>query len=380
MAFPLAVFTPQVGTDSETFIRRHVKDLLPGGSVTITCQVGDPALSSWSVDGPMLVLDHVEPVRFTRETSWEFTSSHLDAINGFLQEHRVQVVLGEYLDVSLPLLEIALELDIPFWGHAFGYDISMRLRDPLMRGKYRRYSQAAGIIVGCEWARERLESLGLAPHKVHVAPCGVDISDRPVVRSRTENIRCLAVGRFVQKKAPLLTLDAFRRALEACPGLRLDFIGDGDLFPAAQKYIRKFDLTKNVTLCGSCSHSLVKRYMRSADIFVQHSITDPVTGDQEMMPVGILEAMAYNLPVVATRHAGIPEAVEDGVTGFLVDEGDTIGMSEHIVRLAHDGGLRDCMGYAGRARIVERFSWRDERVALLDLLGLRYGTERNAAA
>ena len=113
MRSPLAVFTPQVGTVSETFIRRHVKDLLPGGSVTIACQVGDPVLSSWTVDSPMLVLDHIAPVRFTRETGWEFTSEHMDAIRVFLLEHRVQVVLGEYLDVSLPLLEI-----VPGAGHS----------------------------------------------------------------------------------------------------------------------------------------------------------------------------------------------------------------------------------------------------------------------
>ena len=174
--------------------------------------------------------------------------------------------------------------------------------------------------------------------------CGVDVPKRPVIRSFMGHIRCLAVGRFVSKKAPLITLAAIRKTLEVCPNLRLDFIGSGDLFSAAQEFIRKFHLTKNVKLRGSCSHSLVKRYMRSADIFVQHSITDPVTGDQEMMPVGILEAMAYNLPVVATRHAGIPEAVEDGKTGFLVDEGNIIGMSEYMVRLARNGKLRDRMG------------------------------------
>ena len=380
MRTPLCVFAPQVGTISETFIRRHVKDLFPGGTVTITCQVGDPELSGWSVDGPMLVLDHIEPVRFTRETGWQFASSHLDAIKGYLQENRVQVVLGEYLDVCLPLLEIALELDIPFWSHAHGYDISMRLRDPGMKDKYLSYSDGAGVIVGCEWARERLIRLGLPAQKLYVAACGVDVPKQPVIRSYMGHIQCLAVGRFVSKKAPLFTLAAIRKALEVCPNLRLDFIGSGDLIPAAQEYIRKFDLAENVTLCGSRSHSLVKRYMRSADIFVQHSITDPVTGDQEMMPVGILEAMAYNLPVVATRHAGIPEAVKEGITGYLVNEGNTIGMAEHIVRLAHDGELRDRMGYAGRTRIVERFSWGDERLALLDLLGLRYGTGSNAAA
>ena len=380
MGYPLAVFTPQVGTDTETFIRRHVKDLLPGRTATITCQVGDPARSSWSVDGPILVLDHIERIQYKLETGWELTANHVASIRQFLREHRIRVVLGEYLDVCLPLLEIALELDIPFWGHAHGYDISMRLRDPAIRDEYRRYSQAAGIIVGCEWAREKLICLGLPAKKLYAVACGVDVPKRPVNRSYRGHIRCLAVGRLVPKKAPLFTLAAIRNALEACPNLRLDVIGSGDLLPAAQEYIRRFDLAENVTLCGSCPHSLVMRYMRSADIFVQHSITDPVTGDQEMMPVGILEAMACNLPVVATRHAGIPEAVKEGMTGFLVSEGNTIGMAEHIFRLAHDGELRDRMGYAGRKRIVERFSWEDERLALLRLLGLRYGTEGTAAA
>ncbi len=327
MRTPLCVFTPQVGTISETFIRRHVKDLLPGGTVAITCQVGDPARSSWSVDGPMLVLDHIEPVRFTRETGWEFASSHLDAIKGYLQENRVQVVLGEYLDVCLPLLEIALELDIPFWGHAHGYDISMRLRDPDMRDKYLRYSDGAGVIVGCEWARERLIRLGLPTQKLYVAACGVAVPKRPVIRSFRGQIRCLAVGRFVPKKGPLFTLAAIRKALKVCPNLRLDFIGSGEMLPAAQE-----------------------------------------------------EAMAHNLPVVATRHAGIPEAVKEGITGFLVNEGNTIGMAEYVVRLAHVGELRDRMGNAGRTRIVERFCWGDERLALLDLFGLRNGTDGTAAA
>ncbi|MCY3764687.1 MAG: glycosyltransferase family 4 protein [Gemmatimonadetes bacterium] len=377
MEYPLAVFTPQVGTVSETFIRRHVNDLCAGASVTIACQVGDPARSSWSFSGPMLVLDHVEPVQFTRDTGWVFNLGHLNAIREFLQEHRVQVVLGEYLDVCLPLLEICLELDIPFWGHAHGYDISMRLRDPGMRYAYRSYNQAAGIIVGCDWARERL--LGLTPDNVYVVPCGVDLPNEPVVRSQTAQIRCLAVGRFVPKKAPLVTLDAFRQALLVCPNLQLDYIGSGDLVPAAQKYIRSHDLERYVTFYGSRSHDFVKQSMRAADIFLQHSMTDAATGDQEMMPVGILEAMAYNLPVVSTRHAGIPEAVQDKITGYLVDEGDTRCMSECIVKLAQDRELRKRMGNAARERVNDRFSWGLERTALLDLLDLSFESNGGAA-
>lgn len=375
MEYPLAVFTPQVGTISETFVRRHVNDLLPDGTVTIACQIGDRRFSSWCADGPVLVLDHVQRIRFTQENGWEFTSKHLASIRQFLQKHHVQVVLGEYLDVCLPLLEIAVALRVPFWGHAHGYDISMRLRDAKFRIAYRRYRSAAGIIVGCTWARERLTAIGLSRDKLHVAPCGVDLPKRPVDRHNNGNINCLAVGRFVPKKAPLVTLDAFRQALLVCPELRLDYIGSGDLVPAAQKYIRSHDLERYVTLFGSRSHDFVKQSIRAADIFVQHSMTDAATGDQEMMPVGILEAMAYNLPVVSTRHAGIPEAVEERVTGYLVDEGDTRCMSDCIVKLAQDRELRKRMGSAARERVDGRFSWGHERAVLLDLLNIRNKTE-----
>ena len=83
--------------------------------------------------------------------------------------------------------------------------------------------------------------------------------------------------------------------------------------------------------------------MNGADVFVQHSITDSHTGDQEGLPVAVLEAMASGLPVVATRHAGIPEAVVEGETGYLVEEGDIGAMAGHIARLAEDHTLRSKM-------------------------------------
>src|SRR5690606_2027114 len=96
----------------------------------------------------------------------------------------------------------------------------------------------------------------------------------------------------------------------------------------------------------------------------------PGTGDEEGLPVAILEAMASGLPVVSTRHAGIPEAVIEGTTGYLVDEGDTAGMAAHVVRLARDAELRRRMGHAGWQRALQSFSWPRERARLLELLGL----------
>src|SRR5262249_46852250 len=110
--------------------------------------------------------------------------------------------------------------------------------------------------------------------------------------------------------------------------------------------------------------------MKKTHIFLQHSVVCPVTGDEEGVPVAILEAMASGLPVVSTLHAGIPEAVLDGETGFLVPEGDTQAMSKRILELAKDQRLREELGQLGWKRAGKYFSWTNERDRLLNILGL----------
>ncbi|HET7694542.1 MAG TPA: glycosyltransferase [Vicinamibacterales bacterium] len=92
-----------------------------------------------------------------------------------------------------------------------------------------------------------------------------------------------------------------------------------------------------------------------ADLFLQHSVT-ALDGDEEGLPVSILEAMAEGVPVVSTHHAGIPEAVQDGETGFLVPPGDCQAMADRTVRLLFDEDLRRTMGVAAQKRVEASFS------------------------
>src|SRR5438132_3366189 len=95
--------------------------------------------------------------------------------------------------------------------------------------------------------------------------------------------------------------------------------------------------------------------MRRARCFVQHSIVAP-SGDSEGTPVSILEAGATGLPVVSTRHAGIPDVVIEGETGFLVDEGDVHGMAEYMLRMIKEPELAGRMGAVAQKHIQENFS------------------------
>ena len=355
MTCPLAVFVPEFGARSETFIRRHVQDLLPRGTLAIAGSRGPQTVHDWDATGPLVDLGGVSSPR---------------AVGQWLQDYGVRVMLGEYLDASLPWLGLAEELGIQFFAHAHGYDVSMRLREPHYRREYLRYRDAAGVITMSESSRTRLIDLGLAPGQTHAVPYGVDVPDEFEERSPSAEVGILAVGRMIPKKAPILTLDAFRRATAASTSLHLHYVGSGPLLPAAAQFVRAMQLAQHVTLHGGQQNAVVRDLMARADIFVQHSVTDPDTGDEEGLPVAILEAMASGLPVVTTCHAAIPEAVVDSVTGFLVAEGDTQAMAARITQLAEDRPLRLAMGRAGWSRARERFSWPRERHDLLRILGI----------
>lgn len=372
--YPLAVVAPSLGTPSETFIQRHMVDLLPGRTALAVREVVAPDLAG---DAPLLKIGRSRgKLRWALDaTRYAVGLSSLSpvqlSLGRFLERNGVEVVLSEYLDQSLKWLPVARQYGIRFFAHAHGYDVSKSLRDPAIRVNYLRLAQADGIITMSRYSQDRLVEIGLPANKIHVVPYGINVPDAPLTRaSLSAHVRCLAVGRMVAKKAPLSTLEAFRLAAQEIPGLRLDYVGDGPLFEEAAEFVRGHGLEQRVTLHGVQPNATVLRLMKENDIFLQHSVTDPVTGDQEGLPVAILESMAHGLPVVSTRHAGIPESVVEGETGLLSDEGDVPSMAANILLLGRDPELRERMGRDGWQRVRDHFSWGQERNALLELLGL----------
>jgi colanic acid/amylovoran biosynthesis glycosyltransferase len=371
----LAIFSEHIGEFNHSYIRRHINGLLPGRTVLVTSGRKRSPVTYWEVECPTLTMSRIKPNAkigsLTRKVGGDFDQDLVIRFTRrFFKEHRVKVMIGEFLDLSLPWIEIAQELGIRFFGHAHGEDVSANLRNPYWQTEYRKYNQSEGIITINQVSRSRLLDLGIDHKKVHVVPCGVDVPDNPRDRKNNSQVKCLAVGRMVSKKAPILTLDAFRRAAELYPRLELDFIGSGELLSAAEQFITAFGLGDKVRLHGEQPHDVVMQYMNAADIFIQHSRVCPATGDEEGLPVAILEAMANSVPVVSTRHAGILEAIIDGVTGYLTQEGDSLAMSEKIVALASDSRKRCNMGKEGWRRVKESFSWETEREKLLGILAL----------
>ncbi len=356
---PLAVTCYFYGAPSETFIRRHMFDLLPKKTVIVAVEEHDPFGWPTRADGPLLITKQLPA-----------GADEIEAVADLFIRHNVKVVLGEFLNMAYSWIDLADDLGIRLYGHGHGVDISQMLRNPVWQERYRKYNQTAGVITMSQVSKVRLTKIGIEESKIHVVPYGVDVPASPIERPDRGTVTCLAVGRFVPKKAPLKTLEAFSIAARDNPHLRLVFVGDGPLMDDARKFTQDRGISEKVRFTGVIPNDRVWRLMKDSDIFVQHSIVDPEKGDEEGMPVAIIEAMAHSMPVVSTKHAGIPEAVINGTTGLLVEEGDTEAMAKCISELAHNSQKRRSMGIAGWERAAAHFSWETEKEALRKILEL----------
>lgn len=374
------MLVPRVGLPSEVFVCRHIACF--GDQVRVIGKVrAPPGTTTWGDDLSVDVLPPATPlaIRIAQMQSLvrygsprilqRGTNSQRKALLEMVEERGCDTVLAQYLDKWVPYLPDLLAGHKRVFGHAHGYDVSMLLHKSGWARAYKRWNSADGIIVPSEVIRQRLVALGIDFERIHVIPSGVEVPSNPPERTRsTGGFEFIAVGRLVPKKSPLLTLKAFESVWERVPQARLNIVGDGPLRGAVEQYVTEQGLSEAVTLWGAQPHGVVRDLLARADGFVQHSRTDPETGDEEGLPAGILEAMAYALPVVATRHAGIPEAIAEEETGFLVDEGDADAMSDAMLELMRAPEVARSMGLAGWRRAAAHFSVEQECESLRRLL------------
>jgi glycosyltransferase involved in cell wall biosynthesis len=133
----------------------------------------------------------------------------------------------------------------------------------------------------------------------------------------------LQISSFFEKKGHEYTIKAFHLFTQNNPGQAILKIGgDGPSRPILEQLVHDLRLDSVVEFIGWVSRQEAINYMDQSDVFVHHSVTTS-SGDQEGLPNAIIEAMAMELPILSTYHSGIPELVEDGINGFLVQEKDT---------------------------------------------------------
>jgi len=374
----LLVLAPTRRAASETFVHANLKGL----PFAITAFFGyEPPLGPpWRFpDGTASLISKVlTRLRFPWLATWPASW----VTWALIHRYRPDAVMVEFGFEAVRVMEACAWSRVPLVVHFRGADASANDRLGVLEERYRRLMRiAAAVIVKSQPMADTLLHLGASSQRMLISPSGANSALFQGSQPAAADPVLLAVGRFVEKKGPLHTIRAFAQLccepVIADLGPQLWMVGEGPLLAEAQHLVRSLGLTQEVHLLGMRSQAEVAALMRQVRAFVQHSLVAP-DGDSEGSPVAVMEAQLSGLPVVATRHAGIPEVVLDGETGLLVDEGDETAMTAAMARVVSDPNLASRLGACGRRRIQEGFTVDHHLRQVSDLLFNVIDTNRTA--
>ena len=352
------VFVPTRRSPTETFVRANLARM-PLAQIVY---VGDE-WGGWKHPGQMAYgLATVVSKAMTR-LGWHRLASWPAACVAFLliHRHRADVVLAEFGFHAVRVMDACAWSDVPLVVHFRGSDASAHRRLTLLRERYRRLMRlSSALLAKSQVMKDVLVGLGADPEVVTITPSGADETVFHADDPARQPAHVLFVGRLIEKKGPLDALEAFAQARQLAQEplraeMRLRVVGDGPLQLAMQRRMNELGLQGCVDVLGVQPPEAVAEWMRQSRCLLLPSRIAS-DGDAEGCPVVVLEAQLSGLPVVSTRHAGIPEVVLDGTTGLLVEEGDVAGLAQALVLMCRDPQRAKQLGSAGRARVMRHFT------------------------
>ncbi|MGH7546740.1 MAG: glycosyltransferase family 4 protein [Gemmatimonadales bacterium] len=242
----------------------------------------------------------------------------------------------------------------------YGGDILEQRRNPIARAVFR----SADRILACStYTKGLFEQLGTGGARVHVVHPGIAPSpllpEDQVRRTRAQHglegkLALLTVSRLVKHKGHDQVLRALGMLAARHPNVVYLIVGGGEERASLERQISALGLARRVRLLGALPWDEVEGLYQACDLFVMTSRTEGT--DVEGLGMVYLEASLRGKAIVAGRDGGVPDVVQDGETGLLVDPTDPAAIARALDRLLSDAGLRRRMGDAGRRRVLEEFS------------------------
>ena len=236
-----------------------------------------------------------------------------------------------------------------------GVDVSKRIQIQGDRIYDELFAKAELFLPISDNWKHKLIKLGYDEKKIIVHRMGIDCEHFSFIPRRLHpdgKVRLVTICRLVEKKGVEYGIRAVAELAKTQPNIEYHIIGDGRLKNQLQQLVLELNVGNLVKLHGWQQQSEIINFLKSSDIFLAPSVTSR-EGDQEGIPVVLMEAMARGLPVVSTQHSGIPELVKDGVSGFLVPERDVDGLVEKLNYLIEHPEVWSEMGRAGRMYVQE---------------------------
>lgn len=282
-----------------------------------------------------------------------------------LQAWAPRVIHAHFGDQATRTLGLKAATSAPMVTTFYGYDLAL-VREPFWEHAYAHLFREGDLFLveGRAMART-LASIGCPPSKIQVQHLGVDVAGIPYSPRRPESTcRVLISASFREKKGIPQALQAYARVLAEHPGkLSLTIIGDGPMRETLHALARELGLFDSIRWLGYQPHDVFLSEARRAHVFLHPSITASDGDTEGGAPVSILEAQATGLPVVATRHADIPE-VTTSESAELVPERDIDALAAALARVALQPERWASMGLAGRRHVETEYDARQQGLRL----------------
>jgi len=367
---PSAIFVRNYLPISATFIYRQMKGVSPDFEPSVICKKTDN-LDVFPHERIFQIPNH----RRYGDTLLEKISGKLKRVitgyhnypgrasymywAGKLKAKGCRVIHAHFGIEGIIMVPLVKMLKIPLIVTLHGFDMSRLIKKRGYKKKLRdMFNEASLIIAVSDKFKKDAISLGCPPDKIVRHYIGVPIEEFTFDEEKKKKegtLNFLQVSNFVEKKGHIYTIRAFANMLKEGVQANLTLIGDGHTRKECENLVNEMGLSGNVIFPGKKPVNEIPGYMKKADVFVHHSVTSS-DGDTEGIPTVIMEAMASGLPVITTRHSGIPELVVDGKSGFMVEEKDVDSYTEKMIEIAGNREMRISMGRFNRDRIVRDFN------------------------
>jgi colanic acid/amylovoran biosynthesis glycosyltransferase len=294
---------------------------------------------------------------------WQISEHELREITAVLNREQAQLLQIFFGHIAVHLLPLIRAWQKPRIVSFHGADVLVDMDKRAYRKATREMLDlATRVFVRSASLKRAVIELGCNENKIDIVRTGIPLQEFPFrERDFPENgeWHFLQASRLVQKKGIATTLHAFTAFLQHYPRATLTIAGEGPMLAELKELTRKLKIADRVMLPGFVTPEKLLEIYYASHIFLHPSETGS-DGNQEGIPNSMLEAMVTGLPVFATEHGGIPEAIENGVSGILVPERDHEALSDALLKAAQDRHLLARLARNGADVVAKKFDQQNQ--------------------
>jgi colanic acid/amylovoran biosynthesis glycosyltransferase len=306
--------------------------------------------------------------RQVRDKPWQISDRELSALLTVLTDTRARLLHIYFGQIAVHLLPLIRAWKNPSIVSFHGADVMVDMNKPAYREATLQMLDAVKLVlVRSDSLRHALLDLGGDPNKIEVQRTGIPLEEfafRDRAAPKNGEWRFVQAGRLIEKKGLPVTVRAFEVFVRQYPNATLTIAGEGPLLRELETLARELKI--RVSFIGFVSQDRLRELYYRSHIFLHPSQTGR-DGNQEGIPNSMLEAMATGLPVFATEHGGIPEAIEHGVSGVLVPERDEFALVETLLEAVQDPGFLSRIAQCGADAVRQRFDLPQQARRLEDI-------------